>query len=134
MTTANKVWLTIGALVLVGAVMQQFEDDPVTRTPAPQRTQVTTAANVVTYNVTGTAHRASLTLENDTGGTDQFTVNVPWREQYSRFTRNDFVYVSAQNEGTSGTLICEIRVNGILEYSGSATGQYAICTASGIVP
>ena len=91
----------------------------------------TGASGPVTYSVTGTARRASLTYQNDTGGTEQHTVSIPWSNSYFGFGLGDFVYVSAQNEGETGTLLCEIKSGGQVVYSGSASGAYSICTASG---
>jgi hypothetical protein len=108
-------------------------------TVATTRTAVTVATTrtvrlTVEYEVTGTARAASLTLENDTGGTEQKTVRIPWSQSYTGFGRGDFVYVSAQNEGESGGLTCRVTVNGRVEFTSSSTGAYAICTASGSVP
>ncbi len=92
------------------------------------------ADGTVKYEVTGTARRAGLTLQNDSGGTDQIEVSVPWSKSYHSFESRDFVYVSAQNDGETGTLSCAIYVDGRKVFSGSANGAYAICTASGALP
>jgi hypothetical protein len=132
MSTAARVWAGIGVLILIGTAVQSQDDGPTittTRTPATRSTSV-----VVEYSVTGTARQVSLTLENDSGGVDQMNRGVPWRQQYKEFSRGDFVYLSAQNQEAAGSLTCEIKVNGVVEFKGSASGGYTICTASGSVP
>jgi hypothetical protein len=84
----------------------------------------------VTYAVSGTTKSAGLTYANSQGGTVQEIVSVPWSKQYILKT-NDFMYISAQNQQDSGSVITEIRVNGIAVKTTTSTGKYVIATSSG---
>ena len=84
----------------------------------------------VYYKVTGTK-ALSITIQNESGGTEQFTnVVLPWEKILLGFTDDHFVYVSAQN-ANSGTISVYIYVDGKLFKSSSSNGEYAIASASG---
>lgn len=89
-----------------------------------------TGSGTVIYRVTGTAARADLTYENASGGTSQ-TANatLPWT--YNRPSKTgDFLYISAQNAGSTGCVTVEIvSGNNTLEHSTSC-GAFVIATAS----
>ena len=111
-------------------------------TTTPTRTQTPSAGSItVKYEVTGTDTcspacrlRADLTLENDSGGTDQHdNMALPYSTTWRGFEPGDFLYISAQNQGETGTLSCAIYVNGAKVFTASASGAYSICTASGAV-
>jgi hypothetical protein len=84
----------------------------------------------VVYKVTGTTNRASLTYQNAYGNTEQMEVDVPWTKTL-KMVRGEFVYVSAQNENDSGTIKCEILVDGALTETASSSGAYVIASCSG---
>jgi uncharacterized repeat protein (TIGR02543 family) len=86
----------------------------------------------VIYKITGTASRVNVTLSNATGGTEQYT-NVPLPKEYSYDSfSDDFVYISAQNQGAYGTVTVSIYVNGDLFKTSTSSGAYVIATASGL--
>jgi hypothetical protein len=79
--------------------------------------------------VSGTASTVSVTYATAGGDTAQQNgVRVPW----SHFVGggSDFLYISAQNQGETGTVTCTIRNNGTAVKQTTSTGAYAICTAS----
>jgi|SRR3990172_6512500 len=84
----------------------------------------------VIYKVTGTASRASLTYENAQGGTEQTVVSIPWQESMI-VDSGDFLYLSAQNEGESGSVTCEIWVDGVKWKESTSRGAYVIASCSG---
>ncbi len=85
----------------------------------------------VIYDITGTAEEVFVTLSNAEGGTEQYSsVSVPRRYTYTTFPA-DTVYISAQNEGASGTVRVSIYLNGELFRTSSSSGAYVIATASG---
>jgi hypothetical protein len=89
--------------------------------------------DIVQYSVTGTASSVNITLNNATGGTEQYSdVPLPWEKEYSDF-QDWFLYLSAQNQGSSGTVIVEIYHNGKLIDSAASSGAYVIATASGSI-
>lgn len=84
----------------------------------------------VTYYVEGSTSSASLTYENEQGGTQQEIVRVPWRKTLE-IPRNSFLYISAQNQNSYGDLSVSIWVDGIEYKRSEATGGYTIASASG---
>lgn len=87
----------------------------------------------VTYTITGTAATVDITLNNATGGTEQYSdVPVPWEKHYDDIT-DWFLYVSAQNQGSSGTVTVKVYHNGNLVDSATSSGAYVIATASGSI-
>lgn len=87
-------------------------------------------ASIVTYTVTGSlTNKAMVTYKTSGGATFQSTVTLPW-SYFSSFNKGDFLYVSAQNQSSSGTVMTEITGSvGTLAYAGSS-GPYGIATAS----
>jgi len=84
----------------------------------------------VEYKIWGTATSVSITLSNSTGGTEQYSdVILPKVYNYSNFSDN-FLYISAQNNGSSGTVNVECYYEGVLKDSAHSEGAYVIATAS----
>ena len=91
----------------------------------------------VEYKASCTTGLVDLTISNKDGGTSQFDdMTIPWsysfevdNPEYGYF----FVYVSAQNQQSSGTVTVQIYVDGSLYKSSTSTGAYVIATASGSV-
>lgn len=97
-------------------------------------TSVPPRPSLVVYEVTGSAHFASVTLTNGQGGTEQYgKVSIPWTYTDKAFSAN-FLYVSAQNLGAHGTITVSIHVNGKSFKTSSSSGSYVIATASGSRP
>ena len=90
----------------------------------------TTSAAVVEYSITGTASTVFVSLNNATGGTEQFgNVSVPHTYRYDNFT-DWFLYISAQNQGESGSVTVTIYLNGEIVKTSTSEGAYVIATAS----
>jgi hypothetical protein len=76
-------------------------------------------------------------MENAGGNTEQLSdVPLPWFtsftvevEKYGYF----FVYVSAQNQGSSGTVTATIYRDGSVFETATSSGAYVIATASGSI-
>lgn len=91
----------------------------------------------VEYKVTCNTGLVDLTIENSNGGTSQYDdMATPWsysfevdKPEYGYV----FVYVSAQNQQSSGTVTAQIYVDGTLYKTSTSTGAYVIATASGSV-
>jgi len=85
----------------------------------------------VEYKVTGTASRVDVTYENEDGGTSQEgNVSVPWTYSFTG-DPGDFVYISAQNQGQSGSVTVTIYTDGDNFKTSTSSGAYVIATASG---
>jgi hypothetical protein len=87
----------------------------------------------VTYKISGTARSASLTYTNASGGIEQKeAVRLPWEQSFSARS-GQFVSISAQNQGSSGTVTCEILLNGVVVKQSTSTGAYTIAACNGSV-
>lgn len=85
----------------------------------------------VKYKVTGTADTVDVTYENADGGTSQESdVDVPWSYSFTG-EPGDFVYISAQNQGQTGTVTVTIYTDGDVFKTSTSEGAYVIATASG---
>lgn len=82
----------------------------------------------VIYRVDGSASRASLTYNNEQGGTQQENVTIPW---YKTFVMKPgtFLYISAQNQGSAGNVIVVIDVDGTDAKRSESRGEYSIASA-----
>ena len=87
----------------------------------------------VKYEVSGTAKKVNITMENEGGGTSQYSdVSVPWEYNFpGRKKSGTFVYVSAQSQNESGTVIATIYKNNGTFKTSTSSGAYVIATASG---
>ena len=83
----------------------------------------------IKYEVTGTAKTVSITMNNATGGTEQFSeVPTPWSKSFKM--KSGFLYISAQNQTSSGTVTVKIYVDGKVTQQSTSKGEYVIATAS----
>lgn len=87
----------------------------------------------IDYTVSGTAVRASMTYATASGGTSQTgDLALPWTFA-TTMSPGDFVYLSAQNAGSSGCVTVEIRVRKTVFKSTQSCGAFVIATVSGTV-
>ena len=86
----------------------------------------------VEYEVTGfPQNKVDITYENESGGTSQYSdVSIPWSYSFKR-EEGEFVYISAQNQGQSGSITVTILRNDNIFKSSTSSGAYVIATASG---
>lgn len=124
----------VAVVLLVGTVIA-FSDSSGDGSPA------TSKAPVVVYQADGGAREASYTLRSDNGGTVQGDISLPLKNQagdvgltFTGFKRGDFVYLSIQNAGDSGTVTCRIVVDGVELLSNTSDGAYKIATCSTRLP
>jgi hypothetical protein len=84
----------------------------------------------VMYELTGVGD-ASITIENESGGTEQHTVSLPWYKNFDARC-GQFLYLSAQNDGYRfGELKATIYVDGHAIQNAETTEQYGIASVSG---
>lgn len=84
----------------------------------------------VEYAITGTAKTVDVTLNNSGGNTEQFSeVTVPQSYKYETFN-DDFLYISAQNQGETGTVIVTIYYEDNPIETANSEGAYVIASAS----
>ena len=100
--------------------------------PTPTDSTPTDYSRAVVYEVTGSASLIfCITIENQDGGTSQYTDIVPpWTMNLSMYS-GDFVYVSAQNGTDTGTVTATIYVDGAVFKTSTSDGSYVIASAYG---
>ena len=89
-------------------------------------------ANHVEYQVTGTTKSASVTFQTPSGSS-QADVDLPMKTKTGGnlgFTGNpgQYLYISAQNQKSYGTVECTITVDGAVVAHNVADGAYVIAT------
>jgi len=88
---------------------------------------------LVTYVVTGTASRASMTYATaDSGTAQQGARGLPWQHSWVA-DMGEFAYLSAQNDGSSGCVTVEIKLDNAPWKSTQSCGAYVIASVSGSV-
>jgi hypothetical protein len=113
--------------------------------PSSVPSQPASATRTVVYQADGAGARglrsANITLQTDSGGTSQASVNLPMKTRagqtgltFTKFHTGDFVYLSVQNADAAGSVICRILVDGVVLSENTSTGGYVIATCSGRVP
>lgn len=90
----------------------------------------TPQSSSVRYVIEGTATSVDVTLNNETGGTEQYSsVWLPRTYYYSDFSDN-FLYISAQNNGETGSVIVSIYIDGTKVKTSTSSGAYVIASAN----
>jgi len=84
----------------------------------------------IIYSVIGSASRASLTYQNESGGTEQMLVSLPWNTEFNA-RRGAFLYLSAQSRERNSAIEVEIRSNSIEVQKAQSCGDFVIATAHG---
>lgn len=86
----------------------------------------------IEYRVTGTASMVSVTYATAGGGTAQVgTATLPWSTSFKCEKAGDFLYVSAQNRGTTGTVTVTIYKDSASYKTTTSSGSFVIATAEG---
>src|SRR4051812_31046175 len=86
-----------------------------------------------THTLTRTATRVNTTFQGQNGDGQQETNQpVPYTKVVT-IHAGGFSYISAQNQGGTGSETCTISVDGVQKESNTSSGGYTICTASGTV-
>lgn len=104
--------------------------DPVRISGQAPVVQICQGLKRVVYTISGTASSVDVTLENDSGGTEQHTdlvnpVFAFWMKPGA------FVYIAAYNNGQSGTVTCTIMSNDRRVATSTSSGAYVGATCSG---
>jgi len=85
----------------------------------------------VRYEVTGSAELVNITYQNDSGGISQVTsMPLPWSLSFSGDPA-DYVYLSAQNQGETGSVTVTIFKDGDVFKRASSEGSHVIASVSG---
>ncbi len=129
----KKVLIVLVALLALAACNLWEPSEPWEFVP-PDNTPTDYSRDVV-YEVSGSAARIGcITIENQEGGTSQYTdVIPPWTMDLSMY-RGAFVYVSAQNGTSTGTVTAIIYVDDTVFKTSTSSGAYVIASAYGTLP
>lgn len=74
--------------------------------------------------------KASITLENATGNTEQFQdVDLPYELSFTA-VEEQFLYISGQVD-RDASITCELLLNGVVQEEATSDGEYVIATCSG---
>ena len=88
--------------------------------------------HAITYRVTGSGLGVvDLTYQNANDASEQMNdVAMPWTLKFNA-RPGQFLYVSAQNQKQTGTVICEILLDGVVVKTARSSGAYVIASCSG---
>lgn len=108
------------------------QDLPGQSSGRPLVTTTTRCGGSVTYRLQGTARTVDITMRNAQGNTEQLSnVALPWTKPLRNVDCGEFLYLSAQNQGTFGSVKCSISLNGTVIEEAESSGRYVIATCSG---
>lgn len=86
----------------------------------------------VSYTITGSAESVSVTYQNAQGNTEQGSYKLPFKKNFT-MEYGQFAYISAQNNGRTGSVICTIYVNDAIWQTATSKGAFVIADCSGLV-
>lgn len=137
-------WLVIALVVGLFYGWVVHDDTPSTALPplAPASVAYTPEADYtppappqVTYEVEGSADTVDVTIETPSGTSQESGQALPWTSSAYDGTEFQlgFLYVSAQNQGDTGTVTCRITVGDEVVAENTSTGEYSIAQCQGKV-
>ncbi|MEV0993376.1 MmpS family transport accessory protein [Nonomuraea sp. NPDC050202] len=131
MTTTPRTLLAIAAVTALMSGCAPATTAPATPEPTP--TPATVYPETVVYRAYGDAYLADLTMETPSGTRQVADVELPAEETWLMHS-GEFVYVSAQSKGETGSITCEIAVDGKVISRNESDGAYVIASCQGTVP
>lgn len=98
--------------------------------------------HTVSFFAEGTETKwAAVTMRTESGGTTQFTPDLPMTTKagvvglsFDTYPSGSFLYFSMQNKEGYGSVTCRITVDGVKVDEATSSGGYAIATCQGRVP
>lgn len=133
LTTRRRQWIGLAVLAaVVGAGLYLGARLIMATEPAGNQGRETPGPASVMYVVSGTARAASITVRNGTGGTEQIDAALPWRMTVAA-EAGQFVYVSGQNDGATGTVRCAIVRGGQTLAQAQSEAAYGVAECSAVV-
>lgn len=135
--TAIIFLVSMGALVWVFYTTGVFSKRTIDEFVLPESLVEDTSSDVVvvTYFVTSSPGVVvDLTYANEDGGTEQRdNVTLPFTDHLT-VPHGEHLYISAQNQGDSGTVTCEIQHDSIAFEKATSSGAYVIAQCNGSAP
>jgi hypothetical protein len=121
----KAIAITVAILLAGGWLLYSTSKRPASTPASTLRT--------VAYDVTGSADSFSITAKSATGTEQASNRALPAHVTYM-MDPGAFAYISAQNEGESGSITCTITVDGQVISRNTADGAFTIATCQGNVP
>lgn len=130
-------WLVGSAVILLGFALAGCGSG---KSGAP--VVVPPQKHTVKFFAEGTETKwADVTMRTESGGTTQFTPDLPMTTKagevgltYDTYPSGAFLYFSMQNKEGYGSVTCRITVDGVKLDEATSSGGYAIATCQGQVP
>ena len=134
--TVRRIITTAVLAAATAVVLAGCGTHPATSTTGSSAAPAGNATVTVAYLISGSAKTVDLTLQTATGQSQQNDLKLPVKNRAGtdinfEATPGQFVYVSAQNQGSYGTVTCEITVDGVPVSTNTSSGGYSIATCSG---
>jgi hypothetical protein len=129
-TTVSRTLLAVAAAALMSGCAPA---STAPATPEPSPTPATVYPETVVYRAYGDAYLADLTMETPSGTRQVADVELPAEETWLMHS-GEFVYVSAQSKSETGSITCEIAVDGKVISRTTSEGAYVIASCQGTVP
>lgn len=142
----SRVPLLLGAAIVVLAVIANMGGGSSPTSPTTLRavspTPTTACKQAIKYHVEGSARTVSITMQSRSGNMEQVSsVALPMKSSagteglsLGEVACGEFLYISAQNNGETGTVTCRITSNGVTIEEASSSGAFVIASCSGSVP
>lgn len=128
--TGSTILAWLLAALVVGGVWTMTDGPPGSKTESSRSQAPAVIRKHVQYSVEGVG-QAMVTYTNQTGGTDQMLVSVPWAYEFVA-APGAFLYISAQKQQEYGVIGVQIVVDGIPIQNATASAQYGVASANGV--
>jgi hypothetical protein len=139
--TRKSPWRIVLGIAVVGAILVGITSWATAGNKTSSSGSSSSSTRTVLYEVEGTATSVDITFETPSGTSQGSNKKVPLANRDSgkrgisvTMDRGDFVYISAQNQGKTGTVTCKISVDGVLVSKVTSSGAYAIASCDGTAP
>jgi hypothetical protein len=132
--------IAVGVLLVIAVVGSAMAGSGKSKAASSTDTDTTAYSSTVEvlYEVEGSATGADITMEAPTGTVQGTGKAVPLASKTTgkpglsyTMPRGHFVYISAQNKGSSGSITCRISVDGVVVSTNTSSGGYAIASCKG---
>jgi hypothetical protein len=98
---------------------------PPPQSTIPSATPAQSETFKITYKVTGTTTLATIYFHNESEGTDQRKIGVPWERSF-KASPGYVLFLFAQNEKDEGRIGCQMLVNDVIVAESVSEGAHAI--------
>lgn len=133
----TSLLVTAGVVLVAVAALASFAADNESPEPRERTTPTAPSTHTVLYEVEGSTDYAAVTMRTPTG-TRQINPDIPMTRTDSgerglemTVERGESLYLSAQNQRGSGTIVCRISVDGRVISENESSGGHTIASCNG---